>query len=108
MAPVRTANGCDFRRMARSGQPVVDCGSDLAALDRWFTGTVMASNQKHDPLAARDCLIKATVYRTPGAVEVHAVKVEHSVRLDRAIAKALVPSAIQGIADRWPEWRNRS
>ena len=51
------------------GKPVVDGGTDLTALDRWFAGPVMARDQQQDAVAAPDCLIEAAVDRRPGAVE---------------------------------------
>jgi hypothetical protein len=45
MAPVSAANGSDFRRMTRGGEPIVDRGADPAALDRWSAWTVVAGNK---------------------------------------------------------------
>ena len=47
----------------------------------------MAGDQEHDPLAAGDRPLERAVDRAPRAIEVHPVKVEHAVGLDRAGAK---------------------
>ena len=65
----------DLRRMARCREPVVDCGADTSALHWRLARTVVTGDEKHDTLAASDRLLKPSVDRHPGTVEVHPVKV---------------------------------
>ena len=54
---------------------------DAAALNRRIVGALMAGDQQDYPLAPGDRLLQSTVDRSPGAIEVHAVEVEHPIRL---------------------------
>jgi hypothetical protein len=84
MTPVRPANRCDIARVARCREPVMDRCPDLAALHRRVAGPVMARDQEHDALAARDRLLQPSVDRGPGVIEGQTMQIEHSIRLDGA------------------------
>ena len=75
------------------------------ALDRRLAGPMMAGDEQHDAVAARDRLLERAVDRAPGAVEVHAVKVEDAVGLDSAASAAAGPScrraSFRALARRW-------
>ena len=75
--------GSDARRMARRRQPVVDRGTNAAPLDRRIAAPMMTGDQEHDAIARVDGLLECPVDHVPGAVEIEAVQVDHSVRLDR-------------------------
>lgn len=98
MAPVSPADGSDAGRVPRCSQPVVDCSTDHATLHRRFACAMMAGNKQNQPIAARDCLVETRIDRAPRAIEIHAVKVEHPVRLDRALAQPPVPASIERCA----------
>lgn len=103
-------NGSDIARVARGCEPVVNGSPDPAALDWWLTATVMSRDQQHDAIAARNRLGEPAVDRGPGSVEIHPVKIEHAVRLDRAAAQLSVPAAVERLlANRHgPDWARRS
>jgi hypothetical protein len=79
MAPMSASNRGDRARMARSREPVVDGGADLAALDRRIARTVMPGDQQDHAVASRDRLLQAAIDRLPGTVERHPVKIERAV-----------------------------
>lgn len=106
VVPVSPTNGGDIRGMARGREPVVNRGADLAALDRWLAGAVVAGNQQHQPVARGNGSLKAGVDCAPGGVEVHAVKVEHAVGPDLALAQPLVPAAVERFANSASRRRN--
>ena len=87
-------------RMARNGEPVMDCGADAAALHRRLARAVVTGDQQHDASTTVDCAIQGAIDGVPGTMEAHAVKVEGHVGLDIAGAEAAVPSAVEGRADR--------
>ena len=73
MTPMGTPDGGNARRMARGGEPVVDCGADAATLDRRIAWTMMTGHEKDDAVAAGNRSFQRAVDRLPGAVEIHAV-----------------------------------
>ena len=94
---MRSSNCSDVLRMPGRCKPVVDGGPDAPSLHGRIAGPMMPGNQKKNALAARNGLLKGTVDRGPGAVEIHAMEIEHPVRLDRAAPELLVPSAVEGL-----------
>ncbi len=50
-------------------------GPDLAALDRWGSGSRVARDQQQNAVFVRDCIFQRVVDRSPGLVEVASVKV---------------------------------
>ena len=92
---MRTPDRGDVRGMARCSEPVVNRGADAAALDRRIAGAMVASDQQHEAVAARDGGLEGSVDRSPGGIEAHPMQIEHAVRLDRAAPKPLVPAAVQ-------------
>ena len=107
MMPMGAADGRDRASVTRRVEPVVNRRPDLAALDGRLARPMMAGDQQDDALAPRDRLVEPAVDRLPSRVEGQPVKVEHSVRLDRAGAKATVPACIECLADPpgRPDWR---
>ena len=89
------ANRRNLRRVPRSGKPVVDRGTDLAALDRPVAGPVMTGDQVHDALAAINRLFERAIDGAPSCVEVHAVQIDHAIRFDSAGPKLAIPSGIE-------------
>ena len=85
------ADGRNVRRVAGRGQPVVNRRADASALDGRLAGPVVAGDQQQDAISAVDRLLEVAVDRRPGAVQVEAVEVEHSIGLEIAAADALVP-----------------
>ena len=101
MAPVSAPNRGNPGRVARGCKPVMNSGANLAALDRRLSRAMMAGDQHYHALAARDRPLKPGVDCPPGAIEVQAVKVDHSIGLNPAAAELPVPASIQRlIADR--------
>jgi hypothetical protein len=96
---MRAPDSRDIGGMARRGEPVVDGGADPAALNWRFPRTMMPGDEQDDALAAGDCPLKTLVDRLPRGVEVHAMQVEHPVRLDRTALEALVPRRIEMCAE---------
>jgi len=95
MAPVRTANGGNARRLPRSGKPIVNGRADAAALDRRLARPVMTGNEQDEPVASVNCLLETAVDRAPGAVEGHPVEVEHPIGLGRARPEPPVPARVE-------------
>lgn len=104
---MRTANRSDLSGMARHRQPVMDGGSDPAALDWRLTLPFMARDQQHDAVAAPDRLVKALVNRGPRLVEIVAVKIDGPVRLDRPAFQPPIPAAVQRRAGARPNQLSR-
>lgn len=92
MTPVSAANRGDRTRVTRGGEPIVDGGADPAPLDRRTAGTMMPRDQQDDALAPDNRLLQPVVDHVPGAIEGEAVKIEHTIGLDRARPKASVPT----------------
>jgi hypothetical protein len=77
------------------------CGANPTARDGRIAGTMMPGDQQQDAIAAGDCLLKRAIDRRPRRIQIHAMEVEHTIRLDRAAAQALVPATVQRpLADR--------
>lgn len=101
MTAMRPANCGNFGRMAGGREPVMDRRSNTAALHRRLTLAMMARNQEKNSLAARNRLVEAAVDCSPGAIEVHAMQIEDSIRFNGAVPQSLVPSAVErSFADR--------
>ena len=96
MASVRAPHGSDVRGVARSREPVMDRCPDAAALDRRIAWTMMPRDQQQQAVAASNRLIKPTIDRTPCGVEAHAMEVEHPIRCDSTVAKAFIPTSVEG------------
>jgi len=94
VTPVRAPDGSDLAGVTRSGEPVVDGRPDLASLDGRIAGTGVAGDQQDDALSRGDCAIQPAVDRRPCLVEVEAVEVDDSIRIDGAGAKPPVPAGI--------------
>ena len=95
MSAMRASHGGDLVGMAGGGEPVVHGGADAAALDWRLARPVMAGDQEQEPITTCDRLFEAAVDRSPCRVEVHAMKVENSVGLDRAASQFLVPTPVE-------------
>ena len=95
MTAMRASDRGDILRMTGRGDPVMNRGPDAAALDRRLARPMMPGNQQENPFTAGDRLFERAVDRRPGAIQIHAVEVEHPVRLDRAAAQPLVPASIE-------------
>jgi hypothetical protein len=61
VAPVRIPDRGYVFRVTGRGEPVVNGGPDLAALDRRLARTVMTRNQEKHAFAARDRQVDAAV-----------------------------------------------
>ena len=85
----------DARPMARRREPIVNRRADPSALNGRIPATMMPGYQQDDAVPGRNCLFERTVDRSPGGVEVHAMKVESTVGHDRTGAQLLVPTAIE-------------
>lgn len=97
MAPVGTSHGRDMGCVARGSEPVVHGCADPAAPDRRLARSVMAGDQQHQAVAARDRLLQAPVDRRPRLVERHAVQVQNAIRLDVAAPQPFVPAPVEGL-----------
>ena len=95
MTTVRSAYGGDAGSMPGSSKPVVNGGANSAALDRRFTGTVMAGDQQQYSITPSNGLFKASIDRCPGRIQVHPMKIEHPIRFDRAASESLVPATVE-------------
>ena len=96
MPPMGATNGRDTARVSRRRKPVVNGRTDLPALHRRLAGPVMPGDQQQHSVSPRDCSLEPPVDCPPGLVEVHPVKVEDTIRRDRARTQAPVPASIQG------------
>jgi hypothetical protein len=106
MASVRVPNRGDIRRMARGFEPVMDRGPNPPSLDRRIAWPVMPGDQQQHAVAASDRLFETAIDCSPRGVEIHAMEVEHAIRLNRSGAKAFVPASVQG-PFRWrPRFHN--
>lgn len=65
--------------MARMGEPIVDDGTNLAALDWRLAFPFMTGDEQDDPVAAIYRQVEAAVQRLPRPVERMAVKIEDAV-----------------------------
>ena len=95
MTTMGAAHGGDRGRMARMRKPVVDRGTNLAALDRWFAGAMMASDQKEDPVTSRNPLLESAVDRVPRLVDIQTVQVKDTVGFDATARQLPVPAPVQ-------------
>lgn len=86
----------DISSVPRSGEPVVNRGPNLAALDRRFAGPMVAGDEQENPLITANRKRQSTVDRVPRAVEIHSVEIKYPVRLDIARSEPPVPSPVEG------------
>lgn len=91
MPAMRAAHSRNVRRVPRCREPVMDRRADAPTLNGRLTGAMVPSDQQNHAIAAPDRLFETAIDRCPRPVEVHAVQVEHPVRLQIAAANALVP-----------------
>jgi len=102
MAPMRSADRRNLRRMAGYREPVVNRCANPSALDGRVARSMVASDQQHDALVIRDGLIERPVDRRPSRVQAHAMEVEDAIRLQAAASNPLVPTPVQGlVGDRY-------
>jgi hypothetical protein len=102
MASVRVPNRGDIRRMARGFEPVMDRSPNPPSLDRRIAWPVMPGDQEQHAVAASDRLFETAIDCTPRGIEIHAMEVEHAIRLNRSAAKAFIPASVQGAFRRRP------
>ncbi len=95
MTPMGTANRGNLAGMAGMGEPVVDCGANLAPLDWGRARTRVAGNQQYYTIAGRNRRLDPVIYRTPGPVEIMTVQVERAVWDNRATLQAAVPRPVE-------------
>ena len=76
-------------------------GAYLASLHRRLPDAVVAGDQKQHPFATSDCHLQRAIDGTPGAVEVHAVKIEGPVGLDAAGTQSAIPTPVEGHSMVW-------
>ncbi len=95
MAPVGSADRGDPRRMARSGEPIMDRGSDASALDWGLSRPRMPGDQQQHPVSGHDRSLQSGIDRAPGSIEIETVKVEHTIGLDAPCAQSTVPSTVE-------------
>jgi hypothetical protein len=81
--------------MPRYPEPVMDCGPDGAAPDRLIARAPVPSDQQQQAIAARDCPVQRSIDCPPGTIEAHSMKVDNAIRLDRSIAQAPIPVAVE-------------
>ena len=107
MPPVCATHGGNPRGVTGSREPVVNSSSNLATVDRWLAGAVVAGNEQHDPVAACDRLLKDAVDRVPRLVEIVTVEVEDAIGFDIARLELAVPAAVQRQTRRRSSGRSR-
>ena len=100
MASVRVPDRGDIRRVARRFEPVMHRRPNPPALDRRIARPVMPGDQQQHAIAASDCLFETAIDCLPRGVEIQAMEVEHTIRINRTGAKSFVPASVQG-AFRW-------
>lgn len=93
---MRSTDSGDFARVTRCGEPIIDSRANPAALDRRLAGTMVSGNEQYHALTAGDRLIETAVDRCPGAVQIHPVKIDDSIRHHGAAAQLLVPASVEG------------
>lgn len=92
---MRAAHRGDLARMAAMGQPIVNHGTDFAALHWRFSAPFMPRHQQQDPLSARDRLLQRAVDRRPGPIEAVSMKVENPINLDPSRSDRSIPAAVE-------------
>jgi hypothetical protein len=98
---VRGPNGRNVRSVAGSREPIVDRRPDPAALDGWLAWPMMARDQQHQAVSARNSLIEASVDRCPRRIKVHAMQVDDAIRRSRPAAQLLVPASVESPFADW-------
>jgi hypothetical protein len=95
MATVSVPDRGNVAGMPRGGEPIVNGGANPPALHRRRIRTMMAGDQQHDAIAAVDRLLNNAVDGCPRCVQIHAMKIEHTVGLDGAAPELFVPAPIE-------------
>ena len=95
MAAMRAPHRGNPRCMPRHGQPVVNGGTNSAALQRWIAAPLVAGDQQQNPVTGSNSAIQRMVDGGPGSIQSMAVEIEHPVRLDPPGAEAAVPAAVE-------------
>jgi hypothetical protein len=85
----------DAARMTGNGKPIVNRRADLAALNRRLARPVMSRNQQDQPFARFARPFQRRVYRTPRAVEIHSMQIDHAVGLKPSGPQLPVPGAVE-------------
>lgn len=107
MPPMRAAHSSDAACVPRCGEPIVNRGADLAALNRRLPRTVMTGHEQQDAVAARDRFFELAVDCAPCRVQVHPVQIENTVGFDGTRAEPPVPAAVERRSRPWPLHRHR-
>lgn len=81
---MRSANRSNSVGVTRMSEPIVNGGTDLAALDRRCPWPRMAGNQQDDPILGFNSRLDPAINGAPGPIETVAVQVEDPVRNYRA------------------------
>lgn len=98
MATVRRAYRGDTGCMRRRGQPVEDCGTNLATSDGVIARSGVTRNQEHDAFTGNDRPRQRVVDRPPGLIEITAVQIHYPVRFHRPRAESAIPAGVQGLS----------
>lgn len=95
MTAVGAADRGNLRRMPRSGKPVMNRGPDTAPLNGCLAGPMVSGDEQDHAFPAVNRALECSVDRLPGAVEIHAMEIEHPIRLNRAASDAALPSPVE-------------
>ena len=95
---VRSTHRCYPSGVTRNGQPVMDCRTNSAALDRGFAAPMVTGDQKNEPVAGGNRPVQRCVDRRPCIVETVAVKIDDPVGLHRSGPQFAIPGAVKGRA----------
>lgn len=89
------ADGRNPARMARNGEPIMDGGADLSALDWRLTRSMMARHQEQDPVACLFSSFERGIDSIPRRVKVHPMQVNNTIGPDATRAELAIPCAVE-------------
>jgi hypothetical protein len=94
------AHGGNMRRIGRGGKPIANSRTYHSPARRRQAGIILGrapGNQQYNPRFASDCSGKAAVEPRVRGTQRFAVKVDRKIRRSLAKAKALIPTAVEGV-----------
>ena len=95
MPLVSCSDGSNVAGMSRCREPVMDGGPDGAPPHRKLAGSLVPGDQQQEALASRYCPVERSIDCPPRTIEAHSMKIDDAVGLDRSIAQAPIPAAVE-------------
>lgn len=84
----------DGAGVPRSGEPMLDRGTNPPANERRIALTPMPGDEQYQPVTAGNRLLETAIDRPPGGIEAMPVQIDHPVRRDGALRQSPIPAAI--------------